>query len=197
MAALTTTTADATSFGLRGCPWRLARLPWRQRCYGGGYGGCYGGNGCCGCNGGGYVGSHGLLWRLLWDGLLYGCIGGCHSNYAPVPVSPPVVRQSAGKNHEPAEEIRRKAPPPRRPKLIVDLPADAKLFIDDRPMQFTSQHPIFVTPDCKRQDLLLRPAGGNDARRQKPYPIPSVSSSMPVTSFENPSRVLSGRPRTR
>jgi len=31
-------------------------------------------------------------------------------------------------------------------KLIVDLPPDAMLFIDDQPMKITSQHPIFATP---------------------------------------------------
>jgi len=34
-------------------------------------------------------------------------------------------------------------------KLIVDLPPDAKLFIDDRPMKTTSQHPIFATPNLE------------------------------------------------
>ncbi len=34
-------------------------------------------------------------------------------------------------------------------KLIVDLPADAKLFIDDRPIKTTSQHPIFATPNLE------------------------------------------------
>ena len=76
-----------------------------------------------------------------------GCIGGCHSNYAPVPVSPPVVPGKAPeKIMKPAEEIKKEGAAPKEAKLIVDLPADAKLFIDDRPMEFTSQHPIFVTP---------------------------------------------------
>lgn len=48
------------------------------------------------------------------------------------------------------------APPPKKEssaakgaKLIVDLPPDAKLFIDDRPMKTTSQHPIFATPNLE------------------------------------------------
>ena len=34
-------------------------------------------------------------------------------------------------------------------KIIVDLPPDAKLFIDDRPVNVTSQHPIFATPSLE------------------------------------------------
>ena len=151
MAALTTTTADATSFGLRGCHGGWRGCHGGNGCYGGGYGGCYGGNGCCGCNGGGYVGSHGCYggcYGGCFGMVSYtGCIGGCHSNYAPVPVSPPVVPGKAPeKIMKPAEEIKKEGAAPKEAKLIVDLPTDAKLFIDDRPMQFTSQHPIFVTP---------------------------------------------------
>jgi uncharacterized protein (TIGR03000 family) len=147
MAALTTTTADATSFGWRGC-----HGGWRG-CHGGngcyGYGGCHGYNGCCGCNGAvGYAGGHGCYggWYggCYGGGFYTGCIGGCHSNYAPVPVSPP--GKTPEKIMKPAEEIKKEGATPKEAKLIVDLPADAKLFIDDRPMQFTSQHPIFVTP---------------------------------------------------
>jgi uncharacterized protein (TIGR03000 family) len=34
-------------------------------------------------------------------------------------------------------------------KLIVELPSDAKLFIDDRSMNVTSQHPVFLTPELQ------------------------------------------------
>jgi uncharacterized protein (TIGR03000 family) len=34
-------------------------------------------------------------------------------------------------------------------KIIVDLPTDAKLYIDDRPIKVTSQHPIFATPNLE------------------------------------------------
>jgi uncharacterized protein (TIGR03000 family) len=34
-------------------------------------------------------------------------------------------------------------------KIIVDLPSDAKLFIDDQPIKVNSQHPIFATPNLE------------------------------------------------
>jgi len=45
-----------------------------------------------------------------------------------------------------ADEIKKEGAAPTEAKLIVDLPADAKLFIDDRPIQVSSQRPVFVTP---------------------------------------------------
>jgi uncharacterized protein (TIGR03000 family) len=47
---------------------------------------------------------------------------------------------------KPAEEIKKETSAATGAKLIVDLPADAKLFIDGRPMNISSQHPVFVTP---------------------------------------------------
>ena len=47
---------------------------------------------------------------------------------------------------KPAEEIKKEGAAPKEAKLIVDLPAEAKLFIDDRAIQVSSQHPVFVTP---------------------------------------------------
>jgi len=149
MAALTTTTADATSFGWRGCHgWGGCHGGWGWGCHG-----CNGGGGCCGCNGGysgyyggcngGYGGCYGGCFGMV---SYTGCIGGCHSNYAPVPTAPPGPGKPPEKIMKPAEEIKKEGAAPKEAKLIVDLPADAKLFIDDRPMQVTSQHPVFVTP---------------------------------------------------
>jgi uncharacterized protein (TIGR03000 family) len=154
MAALTTTTADATAWhGCRG-GWG-----WRGGCHGcnGCYGGgCYGGGyGCCGCNGG-YSAGHGCnggWYHGCYGGGFYtGCIGGCHSNYAPVPPGQP-VSPAPGKTPEkiqkPGEEIKKEGSAAKGAKLIVDLPPDAKLFIDDRSMNVTSQHPIFMTPELQ------------------------------------------------
>jgi uncharacterized protein (TIGR03000 family) len=47
---------------------------------------------------------------------------------------------------KPADEIKKEGAAPKEAKLIVDLPADAKLFIDDQPMQVAGQHAVFVTP---------------------------------------------------
>jgi uncharacterized protein (TIGR03000 family) len=46
---------------------------------------------------------------------------------------------------KPAED-KKQSSANRGAKLIVDLPPDAKLFIDDQPMKINSQHPIFATP---------------------------------------------------
>jgi uncharacterized protein (TIGR03000 family) len=154
MAALTTTTADTTAWhGCRGGGWRGCHGC--NGCYGGGYG-C---NGCCGCNGGGYSGCHGC-----WGGYggcyggcngwyvgYTGCIGGCHSNYAPVPPGQPVPPpgRPPEKILKPGEEIKKEGSAAKGAKLIVDLPADAKLFIDDRPMNVTTQHVVFMTPELQ------------------------------------------------
>jgi uncharacterized protein (TIGR03000 family) len=39
---------------------------------------------------------------------------------------------------------------PNRARLIVDLPADAKLYIDDQPMKTTAGRRTFHTPDLQR-----------------------------------------------
>ena len=107
-------------------------------CYGNYGNGCYGGYGygCYGCWGGYGYGCYGC----------YGCYGGCcgggyYSPYHVVPVVP-------GK---PAEM----APPPKeqkngaaanQAKLLVELPADAKLFIDDQPMKTPAARRTFNTP---------------------------------------------------
>lgn len=100
----------------------------------GGYGGCYGGyGGCYGCYGG-------------WS-----CYGGCYgySTYSPYhPIMP-------GAEKVPAPDIKEKVPAPGkkdestsspRATLVVEVPADAKLFIDDQPMKTTSAKRTFQTP---------------------------------------------------
>src|SRR5712692_7664770 len=153
MAALTTATADSTSWhGCRGGGWRGCHGC--NGCYGGGCygGGCYGG--CNGCNGG-YSGCHGC-WGGSYGGcygggFYTGCIGGCHSNYAPLPPGQPVPPSTKPpeKIQKPGEEIKKEGSAAKGAKLIVDLPADVKLFIDDRPMNVTSQHVIFMTPELQ------------------------------------------------
>jgi uncharacterized protein (TIGR03000 family) len=136
-------------------------------CYGcwGGYGachGCYGGwggSGGHGCNGyggcygcyGGYGGCYGC-----WGG--YGACHGCHGGYgdfagpgfAPAyatPAQPPM----------PGDGVEKVPTPPKkkgdtdtsaaaRARLIVQVPADAKLYIDDNPMKTTAAQRTFNTP---------------------------------------------------
>jgi uncharacterized protein (TIGR03000 family) len=163
MAALTTGTATPA------CHWRSC-----HGCSGG-YNGCWGGYGAChGCNGsyGGWRGHGGNGYsgcncygggNGCWGGYggCYGCWGGygaCHgcsggwgyaaSPYAPAYVTPAVPE--AGKT----EKV--PAPPKKTDgtgtsaaasaQLIVELPADAKLYIDDSPMKTTAAKRTFNTP---------------------------------------------------
>jgi len=172
MAALTTTTADAPSFGFlrHGCHggWGACGGCYGgcNGCYGGCngcYGGCYGGgwgchggarygcHGCNGCYGGCYGNCHG--------GTYVGCFGGCHgcNGYGPTGVvAPPSAAPGREPLMKPAPDKATSPPAPKSEtslgngaKLIVDLPADAKLYIDDKPIKVTSQHPIFATPNLE------------------------------------------------
>jgi uncharacterized protein (TIGR03000 family) len=106
-------------------------------CYGGGYGGCYGG-GYGGCYGGGYGGCYG---------------GGCYGGG--VMVAPQgEMRQGEGGTRTKPEQLPKKkttdgdsgtmAPAPAT--LIVSLPAEAKLTVDDRPTLSTSATRQFSSP---------------------------------------------------
>jgi uncharacterized protein (TIGR03000 family) len=80
--------------------------------------GCYGCHGCWGCYGGCY-GCYGGC---------YGCYGGCYGYYA---APAPTKMASTG---APAQ-------------LIVQVPADAKLFLDDQLTTTSSEERTFVTPN--------------------------------------------------
>jgi uncharacterized protein (TIGR03000 family) len=135
--------------------------------YGGGYGGCYGGygGGYGGCYGGYSYGSgYGCYGSYSCHGC-YGCYGcyGC-SGYAPMygtpvmtaPVTPP---PDTGKTPPPDMPPVDKTKKPddgketsaaTKAKLIVELPADARLFIDDQPMKTPSAKRVFNTPTLQK-----------------------------------------------
>ena len=135
-------------------------------CYGGCYGchGCWGGYSCCGCWGG-YSDCWGC-WGCsgCWGGYGYG-YGGCHGwtscygGYPPAYYTPPSAMPPAGGAPAGAPEA---APPPAkggdkkdevsatRAKLIVEVPADAKLYIDDQLMKTPSTRRVYSTPDLER-----------------------------------------------
>ena len=164
MAALATTTADAPSFGWRGCHggWGGCHggWGWRGGCYGcnGGWGcyggGCYGSHGCYGGWGGCYGGCYGGAcngYGVFYGGCLGGCSGGCygirsHGGTVAPPVNP--SGPPPEKIQKPSE-LKKEGSTAKGAKLIVDLPPETKLFIDDRPMKITSQHPVFITPDLE------------------------------------------------
>jgi uncharacterized protein (TIGR03000 family) len=141
-------------------------------CYGGfnsWYGGCYGGGhygyGCYGCGGYGGAGYGGYT-PVSYGG--YGCYGGyggygCYGCYGGVPFAAPYVAPQTylpptdpkGTDTKGAEQV----PPPKkvdkesmgayRAKVLVQLPADAKLYIDDHLMKATSELRTFQTPQLE------------------------------------------------
>jgi uncharacterized protein (TIGR03000 family) len=146
-------------------------------CWGHGYGGgCYGGYSGCygGCYGGygygaGYSGCYGGCYGGAWGGGYvasgcyggygcYGCYGGwsCYGTgsgcYGGGPYGPAVVPGGGMPGGgTPPEKLN---PPNKqdssRAKVIIDVPAQAKLFIDDQPMSNKTGQRTFVTPPLDR-----------------------------------------------
>jgi uncharacterized protein (TIGR03000 family) len=134
------------------------------------YGACYGG-----CYGVGYDGYEGYHWNGGW-GLPYGgygpagygghgpgghggygppgyaCFGccGCYSSPAygfPAPViGGPSGPTEAPKNGEPLKKDEDRAAAQSRARLIVELPAGAKLYVDDAPISDAGTQKSFRTP---------------------------------------------------
>ncbi len=104
-------------------------------CCGGCYGGCYGGWGCCG----GYN---------CCGSVNYGCCGGWSCVGAPVaPVAPGAAPSAPAekleqKPVEKKEEVRTAAPA----TLIVSVPAEATLTIDDAATASKAARRVFVSP---------------------------------------------------
>jgi uncharacterized protein (TIGR03000 family) len=156
-----TTSVDTPDCGFRG------------GCHGGGYG-CMGyARGGHGCYGGGY-----------------GCYGGCYGGYGcqggvymmpKVPPKPEEVK----KPPKPDEAM---APAPAR--IIVSLPADAKLTFDGAPTTATSTERVFISPDLdpnREFRYTLRAEVMRDGR-----PI-SVEQTVPVRAGQE-SRVIMNLP---
>ncbi|CAN5258598.1 hypothetical protein BH10PLA2_BH10PLA2_11550 [soil metagenome] len=144
-------------------------------CYGNNWGGCYGSscNGCCGGCCGGYI-NYGSCCGGCWGSCTgcTGCYGGAIytspvisapisysnpssyvvpgvSNYAPATTTnyPADVRStnyaapvSSGYDHQTSV-----APA----KLMINLPADAKLYVDGQLTSSTTDNRVFTTPDLK------------------------------------------------
>src|SRR5205814_1917944 len=76
-----------------------------------------------------------------------GPVGGPFLNGGPVgPIGPgvPVGPELGPRSVEPKKGL--ESALPNRARLIVEVPANAKLFIDDRPIQVTSEKRSFSTP---------------------------------------------------
>jgi len=122
---------------------------------------CFGCEGCVGCQGcfgctGGCFGSHrgGLLRRFHRSGCegCFGCDGGCFGcvgGTAPVtmPVSPAPAKPA--EQIPPAKEKKEEVSAPGSGRIMVELPADAKLFVDDRPTNSSERQRLFVTPELE------------------------------------------------
>lgn len=138
MAALTTGTADAPGFHRRSLG-----------CMGGMYlhSGCYGCAGCAGCHGcaGGWGGAN-------WYGA--GCVGcwgcmGCYGVYTgPVmtPAGNPMGAPPAATTPPPAAGGGGAANPGKSASLIIEKPADAKIFVDNLPVKSEGTTQAFATP---------------------------------------------------
>jgi uncharacterized protein (TIGR03000 family) len=100
------------------------------------YGGCYGGGGYGGCYGGagmGYGGCYG-------GGMAYPAGGGMYMGAPAGGVAPEGVKKM------PKPDKSSLAAPPAA-TIVVSLPADAKLSIDDSPTTSTGPSRVFVTPE--------------------------------------------------
>ncbi len=137
-------------------------------CYGGCYG-CYGGgwgHGCCGCWGGCYGGCWGGGYGGCWGGGYGGCYGvaygggGCYGGYAisaggvgvgiggyggGVILQGGTLQQSGEKAPQPKQK-REESLLPAPATIVVDLPADAKLRIDNDATSSTGASRVFQSP---------------------------------------------------
>ncbi len=106
-------------------------------CYGGGcYGGGGYGGGCYGGYGGGCYGGGGYGGGCYGGGAYYGAPAGG------VPMIPPPPKKDMPKKDGAPEEAQLPAPA----RIVVSLPADATLTIDDAATTSTSAQRTFVTP---------------------------------------------------
>jgi uncharacterized protein (TIGR03000 family) len=125
-------------------------------CYGGSYYG--GGYGACGGCYGAYGGSYGWGWGTAIDYNCYGghgCYGGYNSfgcsgfnPYGPSPNAPEQIPAPKVDDKKPGGGSSSVAPD--RARVIVQLPADAKLYVDDQPIKATSDNQAFHTPRLQR-----------------------------------------------
>jgi uncharacterized protein (TIGR03000 family) len=174
MAALSTG-GDVPAFGRHGC-------------YGGWGGGCYGCYGCCGCWGGGWGGCYGCYGCYGgWGGYAY---GGWGSGYgygyayaAPVYAAPVVMSASAPR----IEDTIVQAPPRKSARIVVDLPADAKLFVDDQSTRTRSaSRRVFQSPSLEpgtNYSYRLRAELERDGKKYQQTKTINVRAGQETTAF--------------
>lgn len=155
MAALTTGSATPYCHGCCGC---RGGWGWGYGCCGcmggwgwcGGYGcaGCYGGcYGCMGCYGGcmgcwGGYGGWGYGAGVGYPGTIYG--GGMMPG-----ATGPAAPAGEGLPMPPEGKSKKETMLSTKAKLVVELPANAKLYIDEKPMNNASGVRSFNTPELE------------------------------------------------
>jgi len=133
-------------------------------CYGcsGCYGACYGCSGCYGacrgCYGASCYGCSGCYGYATYSSC-YGCYGCCgcyggawgaaYTYSATVPFGPPTyIPSKVPENTPPPKKLDGKdgKAPDGAARLIIEVPQNAKLYIDNQPMKSTSTERFFYTP---------------------------------------------------
>ncbi|HKI31164.1 MAG TPA: TIGR03000 domain-containing protein [Gemmataceae bacterium] len=132
-------------------------------CYGGSYYGapycaCTGCYGLCWGGDGGSFGCYGGRWGTGLDYNCFGCHGcyGCYASFScggynpygiqatvPEVVPPPKVDENKGGSGSSSVA-------PDRARVIVQVPADAKLYFDDQPIKAGRENQSFSTPRLER-----------------------------------------------
>jgi uncharacterized protein (TIGR03000 family) len=149
MAALTASTAEAPTFGHKGCCGCCGGVSLHSGCYGcsgcsgcyGCWGSCYGCSGCYGCMGcyGAYSGCYGCM----------GCYGVSYSSDgAIVPTGNP-MQTVPGATTTPGTTPATPTAPPKTgtsAKVIIEKPADAKIYVDNQLVKSEGTRQSFVTP---------------------------------------------------
>jgi uncharacterized protein (TIGR03000 family) len=116
-------------------------------CYGGCYGACYGSYASA-------VGGWGMPYGCYGPG--YACGGGCGGYMSPaygVPMAPvvgpktePGTVKPEGDGKKPKNGGDEEVGTSNRARLIVNLPSDGKLYVDDRPIRDAAPQKTFQTP---------------------------------------------------
>jgi len=135
-------------------------------CWGGCYGGCYGGYsyGCCGCWGGHYSYGCGGCWGGCWGGYSYGCCG-CYGGGgfyqgqmylngngdgngkgSPGSGSPKGSPEGSSEKKIGGGEGMQVKASTGTAKLILDVPEDARVYVDNHLMKSTSTHRVYSSP---------------------------------------------------
>jgi uncharacterized protein (TIGR03000 family) len=112
-------------------------------CYGGGMG-CYGGGGM-GCYGGGGMGCYGGGMGMMGGGM--GCYGGGGMGYGGGTIlQGGTTTQPSGERAPQPKQRRDESMVPAPATIVVDLPADAKLLIDNEATSSTGANRVFQSP---------------------------------------------------